>query len=276
MRHTVWYNLKMRNPARPEKIQQPPMPAPKQPPQSTVVDDVAEQIAYCIAAGIYPAGSRLPSVRQLAVEFRINPSTVQNVLGRLQTDGFTVAHRGAGHVVQDVTARGGITTLRYLFRFAHRIPERAAAILADLLATRRTLVAEALRAVVVAPASFQAIPVVRAIERLELAVAADPADTETLVRIELDAVRALLLGVGQPVVLAIFNSVGEILLSSPEVLSAMGAEPELHVALWKELSRQWDSGELSEQSITWLSDATRDFDAQALERFSKAIARPSA
>jgi len=257
----------------PEKIRQPPMPASKQPPQTTVVDDVAEQIAYRIAAGVYPAGSRLPSVRQFAGEFGINPSTVQNVLGRLSTDGFTVAHRGAGHVVQDVAATGGISTLRYLFRFAHRIPERAAAILTDLLATRRTLVGEALRAIVATPGSFHAEPVTRAIERLELAVAADPTDAATVVQIHLDAVRALLLAVGQPVVLSIFNSVGEILMTSPEVLSAMGASPELHVVAWKELSRQWESGELNEDGIAWLQDAMREFDAQAVERFSMAVTR---
>jgi len=68
--------------------------------------------------GRYRAGERLPSVRDLAQAFGINPSTVQVVLGRLQTSGFVSGHPRLGFVVRDIEQLGGIATWRYVFRFA--------------------------------------------------------------------------------------------------------------------------------------------------------------
>ena len=62
---------------------------------------LSQQLARRIIAGVYPPGSRLPSVRELAAEAGVNPNTMQRALTQLESDGLAVANRTAGRVVTD-------------------------------------------------------------------------------------------------------------------------------------------------------------------------------
>lgn len=52
-----------------------------------------------IATGEWPAGHRVPSVRDLAGEFGVNPNTVQRALAELERTRLAVAERTAGRFV---------------------------------------------------------------------------------------------------------------------------------------------------------------------------------
>ena len=52
-----------------------------------------------IATGIWPAGTRIPSVRDLATQAGVNPNTVQRALAELDRSGLTVTERTAGRFV---------------------------------------------------------------------------------------------------------------------------------------------------------------------------------
>ncbi|HBP38020.1 MAG TPA: GntR family transcriptional regulator [Clostridiales bacterium] len=52
-----------------------------------------------IAAGELPPGSRVPSVRDLAIEYGVNPNTVQRALAELERDGLLYAERTAGRFI---------------------------------------------------------------------------------------------------------------------------------------------------------------------------------
>lgn len=52
-----------------------------------------------IVAGHWPAGTRIPSVRELAAESGVNPNTVQRALAELDRSGLTAAERTAGRFV---------------------------------------------------------------------------------------------------------------------------------------------------------------------------------
>ncbi len=54
---------------------------------------LVEQIQRMIVTGVFPAGSRLPSVRELAVEAAVNPNTMQRALARLEEDGLLYTQR---------------------------------------------------------------------------------------------------------------------------------------------------------------------------------------
>lgn len=56
-----------------------------------------------IVTGIWPAGTRIPSVRDLATQAGVNPNTVQRALSRLDADGLTVAERAQGRFVTSDT-----------------------------------------------------------------------------------------------------------------------------------------------------------------------------
>ena len=65
---------------------------------------LAEQLTRRIITGVYPPGSRLPAVRELAAEAGVNPNTMQRALAQLEQDGLAKADRTAGRLVTQDTA----------------------------------------------------------------------------------------------------------------------------------------------------------------------------
>ncbi|MCI9156753.1 MAG: GntR family transcriptional regulator [Lawsonibacter sp.] len=60
---------------------------------------LSQQLARRILAGVYPPGSRLPAVRELAAEAGVNPNTMQRALAQLEQEGLAKADRTAGRLV---------------------------------------------------------------------------------------------------------------------------------------------------------------------------------
>ena len=60
---------------------------------------LSQQLARRIIAGVYPPGSRLPPVRELAAEAGVNPNTMQRALAQLEQEGLARADRTAGRLV---------------------------------------------------------------------------------------------------------------------------------------------------------------------------------
>ena len=59
------------------------------------------QIKRGIVTGAFPAGGRLPSVRDLATEAGVNPNTMQRALAELERDGLVYSQRTAGRFVTE-------------------------------------------------------------------------------------------------------------------------------------------------------------------------------
>ena len=66
---------------------------------------LVERITLRIAVGDYPPGTRLPPVRELAMEAGVNPNTMQRALGELERDGLVYAQRTSGRFVTEDTER---------------------------------------------------------------------------------------------------------------------------------------------------------------------------
>ena len=62
---------------------------------------LTEQLTERIVSGIYPLGSRMPSVRELAAEAGVNPNTMQRALAQLEADGLVSTNRTAGRMVTE-------------------------------------------------------------------------------------------------------------------------------------------------------------------------------
>ena len=60
-----------------------------------------EQIELKICAGIYPSGSKMPSVRDLAQEASVNPNTMQRALSGLEDAGLLYSQRTSGRFVTE-------------------------------------------------------------------------------------------------------------------------------------------------------------------------------
>lgn len=65
---------------------------------------IVESVALAIATGRLRAGDRLPSVRRLAAELRINPNTAARSTRELETRGLSTPIRGIGSVVAETSA----------------------------------------------------------------------------------------------------------------------------------------------------------------------------
>ena len=58
-----------------------------------------EGIKMLIVKGAYPPGNQLPTVRQLAVDLRINSNTVARAYSELEREGIISTHQGRGTFV---------------------------------------------------------------------------------------------------------------------------------------------------------------------------------
>ena len=66
-----------------------------------IYSQLVEQIELLIVSGIYPAGSKLPSVRDMAGEASVNPNTMQRALAQLENDGLLYSQRTSGRFVTE-------------------------------------------------------------------------------------------------------------------------------------------------------------------------------
>lgn len=68
-----------------------------------IYTQLLEQIRLHIISGAYPAGSKLPSVRDLASEAAVNPNTMQKALSELERSGLIYSQRTSGRFVTEDT-----------------------------------------------------------------------------------------------------------------------------------------------------------------------------
>ena len=70
-------------------------------PEKPLFRQICDRLCDEIARGGYPPGSKVPSVRELAVIAGVNPNTVQRALSELEDEGILVSRRGDGRYVAD-------------------------------------------------------------------------------------------------------------------------------------------------------------------------------
>ena len=66
-----------------------------------IYEQITEKFRTLIYQGALPAGSRLPSVRQLAMELSINPNTIQGAYMTLEQEGLIYPVKGKGNFVAE-------------------------------------------------------------------------------------------------------------------------------------------------------------------------------
>lgn len=66
-----------------------------------IYTQLLERIRLLIISGQYPAGSKLPSARDLASESSVNPNTMQRALTELERSGLIYSQRTSGRFVTE-------------------------------------------------------------------------------------------------------------------------------------------------------------------------------
>ena len=69
--------------------------------EQPIYQQIISQIKERIVAGEWKAGSKLKSVRELALEAGVNPNTMQKALAELEREGFVYSKRTSGRFVTD-------------------------------------------------------------------------------------------------------------------------------------------------------------------------------
>ena len=62
---------------------------------------IVERIKMDIISGVYEPGSKLPAVRELAVEASVNPNTMQKALSELEKTGLVHSQRTSGRFITE-------------------------------------------------------------------------------------------------------------------------------------------------------------------------------
>ena len=69
--------------------------------RKSIYEQVIDNIKELIMRKVLPPQSKLPSVRDLAVEYTINPNTVSRVYKELESEGVCFTRRGMGTFVTE-------------------------------------------------------------------------------------------------------------------------------------------------------------------------------
>lgn len=69
--------------------------------QRPIYTQLVEELVLRMVTGRYGPGSRLPSVRELAGEARVNPNTMQRAMAELEGRGLLHTERTSGRFVTD-------------------------------------------------------------------------------------------------------------------------------------------------------------------------------
>jgi GntR family transcriptional regulator len=66
---------------------------------------IVQQVRWRAATGALQPGERLPSVRELATQLRINPNTVAKAITELEREGVVETRRGSGTFLAEAATR---------------------------------------------------------------------------------------------------------------------------------------------------------------------------
>ena len=64
-----------------------------------IYEQIKDNLRRLIVSGLLPTGSKLPSVREMASDLAINPSTIQRAYRELEAEGYICSQPGKGSFV---------------------------------------------------------------------------------------------------------------------------------------------------------------------------------
>lgn len=68
-----------------------------------IYHQLAELMTRQIVSGVYAPGQKLPGVRELALQYGVNPNTAQRTMAELEQQGLVYSERTAGRFVTEDT-----------------------------------------------------------------------------------------------------------------------------------------------------------------------------
>jgi DNA-binding FadR family transcriptional regulator len=227
---------------------------------------IEHALTVAVLRGEHAPGTRLPTIRELAHSFDVNPATMQRAIARLERSGLVSARQGSGILVHDPNEVGDLSLVpAWLEALADR-PERAAVVLADFLEVRRIL---ATRLIV----RYRARLRERAHVLRRAAARMEEASREGLVSLgsaDLELARVLVRESGNAVAMSVFNTARRV-AELPAVAAAMYATPSDNLARVGTVIDAIES-ELDDASLGALIEGSLTaIDQRTVQRFETAL-----
>lgn len=191
----------------------------------TAVEAVERKLRDDILTGRLRAGTRLPPERELAVALGVNRLTLRSALSRLVAAGLLVSQHGGGNRVLDFRVHCGLDRLPDLIAAFEGDPATLERLVADLLALRRALSADA----VYYAAGRAGEADLAALGALAAAQAGRTADPAAFMQGDIEFTRAIVKIAGNLAFALAFNTVVQFTQSHGEILRHIYAAPEDHV-----------------------------------------------
>jgi GntR family transcriptional regulator len=66
-----------------------------------IYSQLIDKLKIDIISGVYKAGDKIPSVRELAADASVNPNTMQKALTELERDGLVYSQRTSGRFITE-------------------------------------------------------------------------------------------------------------------------------------------------------------------------------
>lgn len=202
-----------------------------------VAERIERDLTRAILRGDHRPGSRLPTLRELAAAYAVNPSTMQRALARIEARGLVTARQGSGLRVNDPADVADLTLVADWLAVTIDDPERATAIISELAEVRRILVVR-----LVVRHRERLLAILPDLVAQALALAEPGRDDAWKANVELEKTIARAFGNG--IVLALLNSMTRALEEQPLLVEAMYHErPDGAAILYSFLEALHDGGD---------------------------------
>lgn len=232
--------------------------------QRSAPERIDRSVTRAILRGTYPPGTHLPTVRELAELHGVNPATVQRALARLESRGLVTARQGSGLLVNDPDEVGDLSLVADRLAVLADDPERAAAILADLLEVRRVLAVRLIVRHRLAIIDAAAELVAGAAELLE-------APASEVWQVDLAFARTVVGATGNTVAAAVLTTLGRALQELPVLVEAMYDDPARNAAAMVEVVAAVRDG--GDDLAVRVEVAMAAVDDHTVARFQELLAR---
>ena len=233
------------------------------PPRVNAPERIARAITRDILRGVHLPGSRLPTLRELALQFGVNPSTMQRALARLEARGLVTARQGSGLRINDPLTCGDASLIPDWFAvlIVDR-PQEAVTMLADVLEMRRLLAARLI--------DRNRLAVLDALAAMTLAAADMAGRTpEEVCAIQMEMERTVVRATGSTTAMLLHRSVEECLAETPQLVEAAygNTERTARIAVRFATAVRDGGDDLAEQ----VQDMIAESDAEIVEDFARIL-----
>jgi len=153
----------------------------------------------------------------------------------LETRGLIRSLDRTGVVVLDPERHASLSVWPLLVRHGRQTPQLTLRLLNDVFATRRTLAVDVVREVLSEKRSAARTALAPEVGAFVAAARAPDRSAEALCAAEHDLLRTVLIVADRPAVLGILNGIERVVSASPELVTALYADPAPAVQAWSSL-----------------------------------------